>query len=258
MNFNYELIDSVKSFIEGAKLEEISIGCSDSQVFKINKEENTYFLKVSKKGILTKEYEKLKWLEGKLLVPKIELYESTDENEYLITESLEGEMVCSDYYLNNPDEGIKVIVEAFKNIYSVNINNCPFDTSINYKLELVENNVKNNLLDIDIIDKKVLDKFGSVENILKFLQDNKFYDELCFSHGDMSLPNVFASKDKFTGFIDVGECGKADKWFDLAICEKSIRRNYGEEYVQKFYDELGIKPEREKIDYYILIMELYL
>lgn len=258
MNFNYELIDSVKSFIEGAKLEEISIGCSDSQVFKIEKEENTYFLKVSKKGILTKEYEKLKWLEGKLLVPKIELYELTDENEYLITESLEGEMVCSDYYLSNPDEGIKIIVEAFKNVYSVNIENCPFDTSIDYKLELVENNVKNNLLNIDIIDKKVLDKFGSVENILKFLQDNKFYDELCFSHGDMSLPNVFASKDKFTGFIDVGECGKADKWFDLAICEKSIRRNYGEEYVQKFYDELGIKPEREKIDYYILIMELYL
>ena len=87
---------------------------------------------------------------------------------------------------------------------------------------------------------------------------NKFNDEKCFSHGDTSLPNIFALKDKFVGFIDVGECGIADKWFDLAICEKSIRRNYGEEYIQQFYNELNIVPDREKIDYYLLMMELYL
>lgn len=67
----------------------------------------------------------------------------------------------------------------------------------------------------------------AVENIIQFLKDNKFDDEHCFSHGDTSLPNIFASGNEFVGFIDVGECGIADKWFDLAICEKSIRRNYG-------------------------------
>ena len=72
------------------------------------------------------------------------------------------------------------------------------------------------------------------------------------------MPNIFALKDKFVGFIDVGECGIADKWFDLAICEKSIRRNYGEEYIRQFYNELNIVPDREKIDYYLLMMELYL
>ena len=97
-----------------------------------------------------------------------------------------------------------------------------------------------------------------MENVLEFLKSNKFNDEICFSHGDTSLPNIFASQDKFTGFIDVGECGLADKWFDLAICEKSIKRNYGEKYIDEFYKELNIIPEREKIDYYLLMMELYL
>ena len=106
--------------------------------------------------------------------------------------------------------------------------------------------------------KETLKKYGSINNILQFLKDNKFVDKLYFSHGDTSLPNIFASKDKFTGFIDVGECGIADKWFDLAICEKSIRRNYGEEYISKFYKELNIIPEQDKIDYYLLMMELYL
>lgn len=37
MNFNYKLCDKVLNFVENANLEEISIGCSDSQVFKIEK-----------------------------------------------------------------------------------------------------------------------------------------------------------------------------------------------------------------------------
>ena len=45
--------------------------------------------------------------------------------------------------------------------------------------------------------------------------------------------------------------------FDLAICEKSIKRNYGEEYISEFYNQLGIIPDRNKIDYYLLMMEVY-
>ena len=258
MNFNYKLSDKVLAFIENADLQEISIGCSDSQVFRIEKEKDVFFLKVAKKGMLTSEYEKLKWLDGKLSVPKVVLYDYIDDTEYLITESIGGEMVCSDYYVNNPEVGINVIIEAFKQIVNVDIKDCPFDVSIDYKLALVENNLKNNLIHIEDVDKEVLKKYGSLENIFKFLKDHKFNEERCFSHGDTSLPNIFAAKNEFVGFIDVGECGIADKWFDLAICERSIKRNYGEEYVSQFYDKLNIIPDRDKIDYYLLMMELYL
>ena len=208
--------------------------------------------------MLTSEYKKLKWLEGKLNVPKIVLYDYTDDTEYLITESIGGEMVCSEYYLNNPEVGISVIAKAFKQIADVDIKDCPFNVSIDYKLALVENNVNNNLIRVEDLKEETLKKFGSLENIIKFLKDNKFNDDYCFSHGDTSLPNIFASKNEFVGFIDVGECGIADKWFDLAICEKSIKRNYGEQYISKFYEELNIIPERDKIDYYLLMIELYL
>ena len=258
MKFNYDLTDKVSEFIKNSDLEDIGIGCSDSQVIKVKKTQNTYYLKISKKGMLTSEFEKLKWLQGKLSVPKIILYDVSDNTEYLITESVQGEMVCSDYYINNPDVGIKVIADAFNNIYSVDIKNCPFDVAIDYKLSIIENNVKNKLIKEQDLKKETLEKYGSLDNILKYLKENKFYDGLCFSHGDTSLPNIFAYNNKFSGFIDVGECGLADKWFDLAICEKSIKRNYGEEFISKFYNELQIIPDRNKIDYYLLMMELYL
>jgi len=258
MKYRYKLSKVIEEFINDCVLEEINIGCSDSQVIKIIKNNSIYFLKIARLGLLTSEYEKLKWLDNKLDVPKVILYDKDDVTEFLITESIIGEMVCSDKYIKDPMLGLNIIAQAFNKILEVDINDCPFDVSIDYKLKLVENNVKNKLIDISQLSESTLNKFGSLENILDFLKTNKFYEEKCFSHGDTSLPNIFALDNKFSGFIDVGECGIADKWFDLAICEKSIKRNYGEEYISKFYEELNIIPNREKIDYYLLMMELYL
>ena len=258
MKFNYDLTYSVSNFIENSELTEISIGCSDSQVIRIVKQDKNYFLKIAKVGMLQKEFNALKWLEGKLLVPKIVLFDKNEDSEFLITESLPGEMLCSKKYQDNPEEGIKILGDAFKKIYSVDISSCPFNVSTDYNLSLIDNYINNNLLKAENIKPEILEKYGSIENIFNFLKEKRFEEELCFSHGDTSLPNFFAVDSCFSGFIDVGECGIADKWFDLAICEKSIRRNYGEEYIEQFYKELGIIPDREKINYYLLMMELYL
>lgn len=258
MDFKYKLSQKVEKFLEDSILTEINIGCSDSQVVKIEKNSEIYFLKIAKDGLLTSEFQKLNWLKGKLSVPTIVLYDKYDNNEYLITTSINGDMVCGDYYLKNPMYGINVITNAFQDIYSVDISECPFNVDIEYKLNLIEYNVKNGLIRDEDLKEETLKKYGSVSNLLKYLKEHKFHEEKCFSHGDTSLPNIFAINNKFSGFIDVGECGIADKWFDLAICEKSIRRNYGEEYINIFYKSLNIIPDRDKIDYYLLMMELYL
>lgn len=258
MKFKYKLTEKIQNFITDTEMKEIGIGCSDSQVIQITKNNDTYYLKIAKKGLLTKEYNALKWLYGKLPVPEIILYDDENENEYLITKAITGEMVCSGKYLKEPNVAIKIIKEAFDKIYSIDISNCPLDVSNHYKLSLVKRNVENRLVKDSDLTEETLKKFGSAEGLLEYLIDNQFKEELCFSHGDTSLPNVFGLNDKFSGFIDVGECGIADKWFDLAICEKSIIRNFGKQYVSKFYEELGVIPDRKKIEYYLLMMELYL
>ena len=53
MKFKYNLSNIVIDFIANAKINEISIGCSDSQVVRIEKKNNVYFLKIAKKGLLT-------------------------------------------------------------------------------------------------------------------------------------------------------------------------------------------------------------
>ena len=257
IKFRYNITKQIENFIKNAKLEEINIGCSDSDVIKITKNNQIYYLKMAKKGLLTQEFNVLKWLNCKLLVPEIVMFDSDDNTEFLITKAIPGEMVCSDYYIKNPDLAIKIIKEAFDNLYNVDISNCPFDVSNNYKLSLVEKNVKNELVKDEDLKEETLKKYGNTKNLLQYLKDNRVEEELCFSHGDTSLPNIFSLNCKFSGFIDVGECGIADKWLDLAICEKSIRRNLGEKYVSKFYKELNIVPDRKKIDYYLFLLSLF-
>ena len=257
MKFIFDLEEEILHFIENSELDEINIGCSSAQVIKINKSGKTYFLKIATKGTLLCEYQKLKWLDKRLKVPKVVMYKSTNDADFLITEALTGEMLCSKTYKEDPILGVKVLVQAFEEIYAVDIKDCPFDTSIDYRLSKIKQWISNKDINEKNINSEILKKYGSIENILKYLDENKFYDELCFSFGDISLPNVFGKDTKLTGFIDVGECGIADKWFDLAICEKSIKRNYGEEYISEFYNRLRIIPDRNKIDYYLLMMEVY-
>ena len=257
MKFKYTLSKDVLEFVKDAKLKDVNIGCSDSQVVEIHKNEKIYFLKIMKSGLLENEYKRLKWLQDKLPVPQVIMYSQENGNDYLITLKMHGEMLCSDYYINNPDIAIKVLVEAFNNLYSVDISNCPFDVSNNYKLSLVRERVEKGLVSTSDLKKDTIKKFGTVNNLLSFLEENRPKEELTVSHGDTSLPNIFAEKDKFEGFIDTGDCGIADKWFDLAICEKSIRRNYGDKYVKKFYDELNIKRDEGIVNYYLYMMELY-
>lgn len=255
MKNNFDI--KTKKIIENTQLKEIKIGYSDTKVYTFTKENKQYFLKIGKPGTLTKEYNKLKEISKYIKTPQIVLYEK-NKYEQLITTKIKGNMVCSKYYLKKPTGAIDIIVEAFKELYSVNINKIKIDESLNHKLSIAKYNIENNLITDDNLSEEVKRKFKTRENILKYLEENKWEEDLVLSHGDISLPNIFSYKSKFTGFIDLGDLGIADRWFDIAIVIRSINFNFGEEYSKLFLKKLNIEFDEFKYNYFMLLMELYL
>lgn len=253
--YNFFITDRLENFLDNCKLEINKMGLSKAKVFKIVKNNNTYYIKIGKKGTITNEYIKLKWLNNKIKVPKIVLYDCNDDYEFIITEELVENVLNSEYYPNSPTQIIKVLKEAFYNLYKIDINECPFNESIDYKLLRLREYLEKNHVDDLKLKENTLKRFGSINNLLTYLENNKIEDEKCFSHGDFSLPNIFIYNGQFNGFIDLGSSGISDKWFDIAVCEKSIIRNFGKEYVEQFYDELEIIRDDEKVDYYLLLNE---
>ena len=233
-------------------IEKITIGCSGKKVYKIRKKSKVFYLKVA--NHLSKESISLDYLKDKIIVPEKVFYEKYNGMSYLLTKSLNGIMLCDDYFDDHIMEGIDIIVEAFNALYNIDYSDCVIDETIPVKIKRVEENI--GLIKEEDIKKEILDRFHTKQAILKYLKGNMPKQIIGFTHGDMSLPNIYACNGHFSGLLDTEDAGLSDIYYDLVVCEMSIERNYGEEYVDVFYEKLGIEKDEFKSDYYRILLSL--
>ena len=233
-------------------IEKITIGCSGKKVYKIRKKSKVFYLKVA--NHLSKESISLDYLKDKVIVPEKVFYEKYNGMSYLLTKSLNGIMLCDDYFDDHIMEGIDIIVEAFNALYNIDYNDCVIDETIPVKIKRIEENI--GLIKEEDIKKEILDRFHTKQAILKYLKGNMPKQIIGFTHGDMSLPNIYACNGHFSGLLDTEDAGLSDIYYDLVVCEMSIERNYGEEYVDVFYEKLGIEKDEFKSDYYRILLSL--
>ena len=250
----------VKELLKDSKKNVIDIGCSGDSVTEIIKKDNIYYMKESKSGKLDREYYICHYLKDKLPVPEVAYFLNTNDESILITKKLPGEMICSDDIFDNMHRVIELAAQGIKMLQSINIDDLTIINSLDKKLAVAKYNLDKKLVNTSDMNESNIHKFGSIENAYNYLINNKIEEsDLCFSHGDLSLPNIFYENDRITGFLDLGEAGIADKWYDIAILVKSLRRNYKTDEAEKYlFKCLDIKPNYEKIEYYILLTELFL
>ena len=58
------------------------------------------------------------------------------------------------------------------------------------------------------------------------------------------------------GFVDLGELGVADVWWDLAVATWSLEWILGPGYEDLFLKEYGKRVDSEKIQYYRLLYDV--
>lgn len=209
----------------------------------------------------------LRWLRGKLPVPEILAEEIRDGVRWLLMSRMAGKMSCDETYMNDPEGLTKLLAQALKMLWAVDIAGCPVDQRLAQKLRQAEYCVENGLVDMDNVDPETFGEGGFRDpwDLLEWLKSHKPEEDPVLSHGDFCLPNIFLEGDKVSGFIDLGRCGIADKYQDIALCWRSLRDNfsgvYGKSYPgfdpMQLFRELGMDPNWEKIRYYILLDELF-
>ena len=217
------------------------------------------------------EYHMLQYLHGKLPVPKVYAYEISDGKSYMLMSKCAGEMACFHEYMKSPDILCKLLANGLKMLWSIDVADCPSVQGLSRKLVQAEYNIKNDIVDLDNVEPGTFGEngFKNPDALLQWLYDNKPEEELVLSHGDYCLTNIFGINDEVTGYIDLGKTGISDKWCDIALCYRSLLHNYSGKYNLNgnniyvdcnellLFHELGIKPNWEKIRYYILLDELF-
>ena len=254
----------IQHYVEGLNYTSDDIGMSKAQV----RIYDDYVLKVEKeRPKLAKMVEVMRWIEGKLPMPRVIATEVEDGYRYLLMSKVKGHMALDEYYLNRPEELVTLLADALKMLWSIDIADCPKTFDLEAELEEARYRVEHNLVNMDRVEPETFGEggFKDPEELLQWLCDNKPETDPVFAHGDFCLPNVFFEDGKVSGFIDLGDAGIADRWYDIALGYRSLKHNvdgtYGKVYKSVDPDELfvklGIEPNWEKIRYYILLDELF-
>ena len=240
------------------------VGKSGSQVFLFP----GLVLKISPRSPLTDGMVRvMRWLEGKLPVPRIIGYETDEEKDYLLMTRIPGKMACDASYLRQPELLLSLLAEALHMLWQVDAASCPVSRSLESELNHARYSLENNLVDFSRCEPETFGPggFSSPEALLSWLESNKPPLEPAFSHGDCCLPNIFFEGNRVSGFIDLGDAGFADRWRDLSLCFRSLKHNTNGVYghvipgfqPERLFDCLGIRPDWDKLRYYILLDEFF-
>lgn len=247
-----------KTFIvDEAGMSDSQVICFDNMVLKIEKSREES----------DNEHRMMKWLEDKLPVPRVIVSERQENVNYLLMSRIPGNMSCDKQYMENTDLLCKLLADGLRMLWKVDIKDCPYENTLDNKLRLAEERVKAGLCDTENCEKDTYGEngFKNPEDLLQWLKCNRPEEELVFSHGDYCLPNIFVKNDQISGFIDLGRSGVADKYQDIALCYRSLIHNadgtydkiYSDVKPDKIFELLGIEPDWNKINYYILLDELF-
>lgn len=210
----------------------------------------------------------MRWLRGKVPVPEVLGFESRDGRDALLMGRLKGKMACDPYYLSRPELLLDLLAGTMRQLWSVDAATCPRDCSLAVDLAEAERRVAAGLVDRDNAEPETFGPggFRNPEHLLAWLIDNRPEEDLVLSHGDFCLPNLFFTGDRLEGLIDLGECGTADRYKDVALCWRSLRHNldghYGGDIYPPpdeagFFRRLGVPKDEEKLRYFTLLDELF-
>lgn len=255
----------INEIIKNEKYNMDNIGMSDSSVLIFSDK----VLKIQDANEETEnEYLMMRWLNGKLPIPEIIACEKDNGKSYLLMSKLGGAMACDDFYMNEPELLMELLAKAIHMLWEVDVTDCPSTINLDKKLDMARYNVEHGLVDMDNVQPDTFGEggFENPQELLKWLLENRPKEDLVLSHGDLCLPNVFFKNNQISGFIDLGKICVGDRYQDIAICYRSLINNYKGVYgggiregldIDKFFEKLGIKPDWEKIRYYILLDELF-
>ena len=253
--------DPLKPFVKDRTWTRITIGESLADTFRLDRaERSALYLKISPKSHrmeLLQEKERLDWLQGKLPVPEAIGYEVSKQNEYLLLTALPGRDAAS-LTLDQPNESIVgLLATGLRMVHEVPVDECPFNMMLDREIEEARHNVVNSLVDESDFDDIRLGRTAG-EVFVDLLRKRPADEDLVFTHGDYCLPNVMIDAEKVAGFVDWGRAGVADRYKDISLVVRSLKRNTGEDLTTRFFEAYGItSPDVEKVEYYMLLDEFW-
>jgi aminoglycoside phosphotransferase len=218
------------------------------------------FLKVGWAGAypgLPAEAVRTRWAGAHHLpVPKV-IETGTDGTvDWLITAGITGRPGTA------PDLGdvrqvVVALAEGLRRLHdTAPVDACPFDFRLPAVMAHARGRVAAGLVDpagdFDE-DRRHLDPQGALRELERLRPDG---EDPVVCHGDYCPPNALITDGRVTGYVDLGELGVADRWWDVAVATRAVTGNYGAGLESLFLAAYGARPDSRRQEFYRLLCDV--
>jgi len=220
----------------------------DALTFEVGAGPERCFVKWAPAGSpldLAGEAARMTWAWAYTPVPRVLGLDAGRDGSWLVTAAVPGRNAVSRRWLADPRTAVIAIGAGLRAMHDcLPVTDCPFSWMAQDRVAAAQRAVAAGR--IDTSDRAI----AQVQNIPPA-------DKLVVCHGDACAPNtLIADNGRWSGHVDLGDLGVADRWADLAVATLSAGWNYGPGWDEVLLDAYGIKPDAERTRYYRLLWEL--
>lgn len=231
----------------------------ETSTWQLNRDQKTRYLKVARLGwepSLSQECDRMHWASSWLPVPKVLDYGREEGVEWLLTEALPGVVAVQEELMGDPASLVPILAEGLRTFHETPIQNCPFDFRLDQALAHVRARVNAGRVDPINDFHPEHEHFNPQEAFKELEATVPATEDVVLCHGDYCLTNVLIKAGRVSGFVDLGELGLADRWWDLAVATWSLTWNLGPGWEDLFLEAYKIDVDLERIRYFRLLYDL--
>ncbi|WP_426578267.1 APH(3') family aminoglycoside O-phosphotransferase [Xenorhabdus stockiae] len=255
-----KLPPSIDDFIGNLALIPDEIGESPCCVYSFIRGNDRFFLKYSPSVYASTTYSVMReasvldWLADRLNVAEVVCVAENSGGEFMISRAVPGKPLYERLKARQPV--LELFHEAVRQMQSVPIVDCPFDSGAGFRLNELEYFLNHGLC-AEQYDLKQWQGITTPQSLLKHLHATLPSEERVFSHGDLCDSNIFVDEHDDLYFIDLGRGGVADRWLDIAFVHRNLREEISVDIAAEFLNTLGDVDNAAKREFFEQLDELF-
>ncbi|MEG3125027.1 APH(3')-I family aminoglycoside O-phosphotransferase [Sphingomonas sp. GB1N7] len=254
---------ALAALLNGYDWSQNTVGESGDAVYRLRKNDAgpDMFIKHARRSTardLAGESVRLQWLGDHIAVPDVRAFFGTPDEAWLLITALPGKTA---YQLLEayPDKRLAIVdrlAHLLRRLHAIPVESCPFNSDHHLRLGEARWRIDRGLVDVDDFDEERAGwsaeaVWAGMTVLLPMAQDS------VVTHGDFSLDNILLTNGDEACCIDVGRAGIADRYQDLAILWNCLGE-FGTALQQRLFDSYGIaEPDDRKIQFHLLLDELF-
>ena len=205
---------------------------------------------------LAAEASRMAWAVSFTPVPRVIGQGADEAGSWIVTSALPGQSAVMPRWQSDPATAVAAIGEGLRAMHdALPVPACPFSWMAAGRLADARRRARQGR--VDPADWHEDHQPLGVGQALDLLADIPPVDRLVVCHGDACAPNTLIGEDgRWSGHVDLGELGVADRWADLAIATWSAGWNYGPGWERPLLDAYGVSADPDRTRYYRLLWDL--